>query len=64
MRYASPLLGTNASAVSHGVLPLVTDEHVVALRRVVRERAIELTLSLVDQTKLVTATSEQARNTI
>ena len=64
MRYASPLLGTNASAVSHSVLPLVTDEHVVALRRVVRERAIELTLSLVDQTKLVTATSELARNTI
>ncbi|MET0857115.1 MAG: ATP-binding protein [Telluria sp.] len=45
-------------------MPLTTDEHVVALRRVVRERAIELKLSLVDQTKLVTAASELARNTI
>ncbi|MES2759263.1 MAG: anti-sigma regulatory factor [Pseudomonadota bacterium] len=64
VRYASPLLATNASAASHSVLPLVTDEHVVALRRMVRERAIELKLSLIDQTKLVTAASELARNTI
>lgn len=45
-------------------IPLQTDEHVVALRKQVRERAIELKFSLVDQTKLVTAASELARNTL
>ena len=45
-------------------LPLQSDEHVVGLRKLVRERAIEMKLSLVDQTKLVTAASELARNTI
>lgn len=45
-------------------LPLATDEHVVSVRKWVRERAIEIKLSLVDQTKLVTAASELARNTI
>lgn len=46
------------------LVPLHTDEDVVYLRRQVRERALALNLSLVDQTKLVTATSELARNTI
>jgi serine/threonine-protein kinase RsbT len=41
-----------------------SDEDVVALRRQVRERAVGIGLSLVDQTKLVTAASELARNTI
>lgn len=45
-------------------LPLQSDEHVVALRKVVRERAIDIKLSLVDQTKLITAASELARNTL
>ncbi len=45
-------------------LPLRSDEDVVALRRLVRERAVAIKLSLVDQTKLVTAASELARNTI
>jgi serine/threonine-protein kinase RsbT len=45
-------------------LPLQSDEHVVALRKIVRERATEIKLSLVDQTKLVTAASELARNTL
>ncbi len=52
--------GSNASVT----LPLRSDEHVVALRKLVRERAIDLQLSLVDQTKLVTAASELARNTL
>lgn len=64
VRFISRLLATNAAAVSHIILPLVTDENVVAVRRVVRERALEIKLSLVDQTKLVTAASELARNTI
>ncbi|MFZ6647683.1 anti-sigma regulatory factor [Undibacterium sp. TJN25] len=46
------------------VLPLRSDEHVVAVRKMVREKALALKLSLVDQTKLVTASSELARNTI
>jgi serine/threonine-protein kinase RsbT len=45
-------------------LPVRTDEDVVAVRRHVRERAVAIGLSLVDQTKLVTAASELARNTI
>jgi serine/threonine-protein kinase RsbT len=45
-------------------LPLRSDEDVVALRKHVRERAIAIALSLVDQTKLVTAASELARNTL
>lgn len=44
--------------------PLRTDEDVVYLRKHVRERAVAIGLSLVDQTKLVTAASELARNTI
>jgi len=45
-------------------VPLHTDEDVVPLRHEVRERALALKLTLVDQTKLVTATSELARNAI
>jgi serine/threonine-protein kinase RsbT len=50
--------------VSRQTLPVRTDEDVVAVRRHVRERAVAIALSLVDQTKLVTAASELARNTI
>ncbi len=39
-------------------------EDVVAVRQVVRQRAIELGFNLVDQTKIVTAASELARNTL
>lgn len=46
------------------LLPLRGDEDVVGLRKVVRERAVAIALSLVDQTKLVTAASELARNTL
>lgn len=45
-------------------LPLESDEHVVRVRQRVRARAIELGFSLVEQTKVVTAASELARNTI
>lgn len=46
------------------VLPIVTSDDVVRVRQVARSRAAELKFSLVDQTKLVTATSELARNTL
>lgn len=39
-------------------------EDVVAIRQSVRQRAVELGFSLVDQTKIVTAASELARNTL
>ncbi|HZP47573.1 MAG TPA: anti-sigma regulatory factor [Vicinamibacterales bacterium] len=45
-------------------LPLTADEHIVIVRQSVRHRAVELGFSLVDQTKIVTAASELARNTI
>jgi serine/threonine-protein kinase RsbT len=45
-------------------LPLVTSNDIVMLRQEVRRLAIEVKFSLVDQTKIVTAASELARNTI
>ena len=39
-------------------------EDVVAIRQAVRQRAVELGFNLVDQTKVVTAASELARNTL
>lgn len=41
-----------------------TSEQVVAFRQAVRQRATQLGFSLVDLTKIVTASSELARNTI
>jgi serine/threonine-protein kinase RsbT len=40
------------------------DQDVVRVRQLVRAYALQVKLSLVDQTKLVTATSELARNTL
>jgi serine/threonine-protein kinase RsbT len=45
-------------------LPIESDEHVVRVRQAVRARAVELGFTLVEQTKIVTAASELARNTI
>jgi len=45
-------------------LPLKSSEHIVIVRQAVRQRAMEMGFSLVDQTKIVTAASELARNTI
>ncbi len=44
--------------------PLQTSSDVVSARQRVRQMAIELRFSLVDQTKLVTAASELARNAL
>ena len=44
--------------------PVRTPEDVVAVRQTVRAWAVDLGFSLVDQTKIVTAASELARNTI
>lgn len=46
------------------ILPLRNDEDVVRLRQQVREKLVTLGFSLIDQTKMVTAASELARNTL
>jgi serine/threonine-protein kinase RsbT len=45
-------------------LPITSPEHIVIVRQAVRKRSVELGFSLVDQTKIVTAASELARNTL
>lgn len=50
--------------VSAETLPVDAEADVVQVRRRVREVCTSLGFSLVDQTKLVTAASELARNTI
>jgi serine/threonine-protein kinase RsbT len=45
-------------------LPIASGDDVVRVRQKVRVRAIEIGLSLVDQTKLITAASELARNAL
>ena len=52
------------AVVSTENVPVKTEPDVVAVRRRVREVASQLGLSLVDQTKIITAASELARNTI
>ena len=46
------------------VLQIRTGEQVVGVRRIVRSTAADLGFSLVDQTRIVTAASELARNTL
>lgn len=43
---------------------ILSEEDIVVVRQTVRQRAVEVGLSLVDQTKIVTAASELARNTL
>ena len=45
-------------------LALASQDDVVMVRQAVRMAAVEIGLSLVDQTKIVTAASELARNTV
>lgn len=52
------------TVVSSETVPLVSEGDVVTVRRRVREVAAQLGFSLVDQTKVVTAASELARNTL
>ena len=44
--------------------PVETSEDVVAVRQAVRQRAVQMGFNIVDQTKIVTAASELARNTL
>ena len=46
------------------VQPIRSQEDIVRVRKTTRERALSQGFSLVDQTKIVTAASELARNTL
>ena len=46
------------------VLPLHSDEDVVRLRKQVRDSMVAMGFSLIEQTKIITAASELARNTL
>lgn len=45
-------------------MPIRTSEDIVHVRQAVRKSAVSLGFGLVDQTKIVTASSELARNTL
>ncbi len=46
------------------ILPIVREEDIVDVRSVVKDRCKQLSFSLVSQTKVMTAASELARNTL
>jgi len=48
----------------HDTVAIAADDDIVRVRQRVRDWAVSLGFSLVDQTKLVTAASELARNTL
>lgn len=43
-------------------LAVIEEQHIVTVRQAVRRMSVEIKLSLVDQTKIITAASELARN--
>jgi serine/threonine-protein kinase RsbT len=49
---------------TEGVVPLRSEADIVGCRQVVRQLAVGLKFSLVDQTKMITAASELSRNTL
>ena len=51
-------------SVKTETLPIRSDNDIVVIRKAVRTWAVELGFGLVDQTKLITAASELARNTL
>lgn len=61
----SPEVSMNGRTNAEGqVFVLRTETDIVLLRQAVRQRAVEQQFSIVDQTKLVTAASELARNAV
>jgi serine/threonine-protein kinase RsbT len=52
------------SVVRDERMPVRREEEVVRIRQIAREWAVSLGFGLVDQTKIVTAASELARNTV
>jgi serine/threonine-protein kinase RsbT len=58
------LASAGMSVANRAVLPIRSQEDIVRVRQATRENAVAQGFSLVDQTKLVTAASEIARNTL
>ena len=54
----------NAAVTGEVTAQLTSDEDVVRVRKMVRDQLVALGFSLIDQTKMVTAASELARNTL
>jgi serine/threonine-protein kinase RsbT len=52
------------AVLRHDTRPIGSDEDIVGVRRTVREWSIAAGFSLVDQTKMITAASELARNAL
>jgi serine/threonine-protein kinase RsbT len=52
------------AAQARSIQPIRNQEDIVRVRQTTRERAVAQGFSLVDQTKIVTAASELARNTL
>jgi serine/threonine-protein kinase RsbT len=52
------------TTLRHERINLTTNDEVVTIRQRTREFALDVNLSLVDQTKLITAASELARNMV
>src|SRR6185437_9084466 len=56
--------GTSVPVESSETMPVASSEDVVRVRQAVRGKAVAAGFSLVDQTKIITAASEIARNTV
>jgi serine/threonine-protein kinase RsbT len=57
-------IGMNSAMSGEPPQALRSDDDVVRVRTLVRQRCVDIGLSLVEQTKVVTAASELARNTL
>lgn len=57
-------MSVRATTSAGDTMPLHSSQDVVRARQLVRDRAVAMGFSLVEQTKLVTAASELARNTV
>ncbi len=64
MRAATPVWNAPVLVTKTDLYPIRSGDDVVRVRQHVRTHAIAIGLSLVDQTKIVTAASELARNTL
>lgn len=60
----SPTTQTSMPVERSEELPIRSSEDVVVVRQAVRKEAVSVGFNLVDQTKIVTASSELARNTL
>jgi len=57
-------MGTNVPVEGSETMSITTSDDVVRVRQAVRTNAVKVGFSLVDQTKIITAASEIARNTV